>query len=498
MTSRTEHHLTERLGGPLGRHGIRTGPWFDPGPAVAIVATLLWLVLVVRQLPCQVKDPGDDVNAFLRLCYSDIGIYYRGNGVSEGALPYLDFEYDQPVLTGVLAALTRFLARLFGARVSADPQAVVDGAASYLAAAAVVLFVCFLALLTALMLMGARSQSARTPNGRVRSWDALMVAGAPVVLASGLINWDLFAVALATWAMLGWARGRPVAAGVLFGLAAAARFTPLTFYPFPIVIAIAVLCVRAGRLRSALATAGAALATFAGLNLVLAVAVPDAVRASMSSSSALGSVWYVLDQAGLTLTGTGVIAAVLIVGCWAGLAWLALRAPRRPRVGQLGYLMMVTPMILGSGYPPQAALWLLPLVVLARPNRLDFAIFNLGEVVYWLAVWIHLDGALGPAEGPGPALYWSAVGLRIACQLFVAVRVVHDIRRPWEDPVRVPFVDDPIGGVLDHAPDAFTISIGDEDADILDDQLSIFPVRAAAGPDEAAPVSARRAAEEDL
>lgn len=498
MTSRSEQHLTERLGGPLGRHGIRTGPWFDPGPMVAIVATLLWLLLVVRQLPCVVKDPGDDVNAFLRLCYSDIPLYYRSNGVSEGALPYLDFEYNQPVLTGVLATLTSFLARVFGARVSDEPQAVIDGAAAYSAAAGIVLFGCFLALVTALMLMGARSQSARTPSGRVRSWDALMVAGAPVVLASGLINWDLFAVALSTWALLSWARGRPVASGVLFGLAAAARFAPITFYPFPILIAIAVLCVRAGRLRSGLLAAGAALLTFAGINLVLAVAVPDAVRASIRSTSTLGSIWYVLEQMGLMLTGTEVIGAVLVLGCWAGLVWYALRAPRRPRVGQLAFLMMLTPMILGSAYPPQFALWLLPLVVLARPNRLDFAIFNLGEVVYWLAIWIHLNGALGPVEGPGPALYWSAVGLRIACQLFVAVRVIDDIRRPWEDPVRAPYVDDPIGGVLDHAPDAFTIGTGDEDAEVLDDDLAFFSAPTAAGADAPDPVTPRHASAEDL
>jgi len=44
--------------------------------------------------------------------------------------------------------------------------------------------------------------------------------------------------------------------------------------------------------------------------------------------------------------------------------------------------------------------------------------------------------------------------LRIFIQLWFALRVVDDIMRPWEDPVRLPMVDDPIGGVLDHAPDA--------------------------------------------
>ena len=58
------------------------------------------------------------------------------------------------------------------------------------------------------------------------------------------INWDLYAVALLALGMLAWARERPVAAGVLIGLAAATKF-----YPLFVLGPLLVLCLRAGRMR---------------------------------------------------------------------------------------------------------------------------------------------------------------------------------------------------------------------------------------------------------
>ena len=50
-------------------------------------------------------------------------------------------------------------------------------------------------------------------------------------------------------------------------------------------------------------------------------------------------------------------------------------------------------------------------------------------------------------------MYWTAVVIRVGVQIWVALQVIDDIMVPWEDPVRAPFVDDPLGGVVDHHPD---------------------------------------------
>ena len=115
--------------------------------------------------------------------------------------------------------------------------------------------------------------------------------------------------------------------------------------------------------------------------------------------------------------------------------------------------MLVTFLVFNKVYSPQYMLWLLPFVVLARPVRRDVLIFTASEAVYFFAIWGFLEGILGIGTG-ADSLYWLAAFLRVGVQVWIAVRVVDDVLHPWDDPVRQPFVDDPIGGVLDHAPDA--------------------------------------------
>ena len=62
----------------------------------------------------------------------------------------------------------------------------------------------------------------------------MLVAG---LLLTGLINWDLLAVALVAGALWAWARGRPVLTGVMIGLGAAAKLYPLFLLGAVLVVA---------------------------------------------------------------------------------------------------------------------------------------------------------------------------------------------------------------------------------------------------------------------
>src|SRR5690606_32440148 len=71
-------------------------------------------------------------------------------------------------------------------------------------------------------------------------------------------------------------------------------------------------------------------------------------------------------------------------------------------------------------------------------------------------VWVpRMYYYLGP-DGKGLPEQWftATVLLRDIAVLVLCALVVRHIRRPVEDPVRYGFVDDPLGGVLDQAPDA--------------------------------------------
>ena len=153
-----------------------------------------------------------------------------------------------------------------------------------------------------------------------------------------------------------------------------------------------------------------------------------------------------------------VLVALLLIGGGAAIAALLIWAPRRPRVAQGVFLVVVLFCLVNKVYSPQYMLWLLPLLVLARPVWRDWAVFTAAEVAYWWAVWQYLgDGAVYAGDGQ-PRLYIAAILLRVGVQVWLASNVVRDALRPESDPVRVGGVDDPHGGVLDRAPDAGWVS----------------------------------------
>ena len=132
---------------------------------------------------------------------------------------------------------------------------------------------------------------------------------------------------------------------------------------------------------------------------------------------------------------------------------LLLLAPRRPRLGQGIFLIVALFLMINKVYSPQYVLWLLPLLVLARPRWLDWAVFSVAEAVYFVAIWAHLDGRSAAGNGED-RLYWLAVLLRIAVQLWLCVRVARDMLQPERDVVRAGGLDDPDGGIFDGAADA--------------------------------------------
>ena len=450
--------LTGRIGGPLGRHARVAGVWFDPVPWAFGAALVTWFFTVLKQVRCLGNDPAALPNAASRLCYSDISVLYRsydsiwtGGPLYGGTQP---LEY--PVLSGGLIWVTRWLTRLLGGDVSptADAAARLHASDIFLGLNAVLLFCCFLALVWAHLQMGRRSASAYTDGVRVRSWDALFLAASPLVIAVGIINWDMFAVALTALAVLAWARRRPLIAGLLLGLACSAKFFPLA-----VVAVLFILCLRAAAWWTYTKFITGVVMAWLAANVPLALTNPDGWKYfytyNATRGADYGSVWYVLSLIGLPVGSVPLtIAEVALVAlAGAGIVTLVLTAPRRPRLGQVALLVLVAFMIINKVYSPQYVLWLLPFVILARPVILDVAIFSAGELAYFFAVFGFIGRSPGDQGLPDP-LYWAMVALRIGVEIWIAMRVLDDILRPWQDPVRTPLVDDPIGGVLDHAADA--------------------------------------------
>jgi len=280
-----------------------------------------------------------------------------------------------------------------------------------------------------------------------------MVAASPLLIATGLINWDLMPVALTAIGCMFWARRKPGWAGVLWGLGMAAKLYPL-FLIGPLLI----LCLRARRMRELGTCMLAFGAAWTVVNLPVIVLAPDQWLGFWTFNddrgADLGSIWYVLSLAGSAVPHLNEVSLGLFALMCVAIAGLIMFAHRRPRWGQVAFLVLFAFLATNKVYSPQYQLWLLPFLALARPRWRDWWIFTVAEIVYVLGIWGHLGGFLSPGNGGEDRLYWMSVLIRLAGEAWIVIMIVRDIFRPEHDPVRVPGVDDPSGGVLDHAPDA--------------------------------------------
>ena len=446
--------MLRRLGGPLGSHA---GSRLVLGPAVILIlATMSWLLLMGHQSSCRQTDPNTAVNAIARLCYTDIPVLYQARGLSEGKVVYVTAQWEYPVLTGGFVDVARRITDFLGTPASPDltSQQVLTNADIFYSVCSFMLFACFLALVVLQLHMGGK-----------RWWaTGLMVAVAPVVMAEGLINWDIFAVALTAAALFAWGKKHPYVAGIFFGLAVAAKLYPL-FILGPLLL----LCLRSRHLRAFGKLLAAATVTWVLVNAPVFFASPSGWlyfwQFNMDRGADLGSVWYVMSLAGIPVPNPGIWSFLLMMlGCL-GIGALIFLAPRRPRVGQVAFLVVALFLIVNKVYSPQYALWLLPLLALARPTWREWAIFNVAEVAYYFAIWGHLAGTLHPGDGGPDRVYWLAVFLRVGVSIWLMIVVANDMMNPDEDVVREDGVDDPIGGLLDGAREAWSLRLVSANAD---------------------------------
>lgn len=439
---------SELIGGPAGRHtAADSGGWWSPVRVVALVGIGMFTLGMVQKAPCVTSGWFHSAAAqYTHACYSDIPHLYRARGFAAGVVPYFDripehlsggLEYlEYPVLTGMFMEVAAWL----------TPGGTSAPKTFWLFSAGI-LMVC--AVVTVVSV--ARSH-------QHRPWDALLVALAPALALTATINWDLLAVALTSAGLLQWARFRPLASGVFLGLGTAAKF-----YPVLLLCPLLALCWRAGRLREFGMAAAGAVGAWLVVNLPFMVLAPRGWATFYTFSHQrgidFGSFWLLLTRwTDAPLDGVNTAAGVLVaVGC-AAIALLALRAPHRPRLGQLAFLVVALFIVTNKIYSPQYVLWLIPLAVLARPRWRDILFWQTCEVLYYLAIWMYLAHThTQEHQGLPPDGYHLAIVLHLAGTLGLCVVVVRDVLRPERDPVRRDGSDDPGGGVLDGAVDMFTL-----------------------------------------
>ena len=450
---------SELVGGPWGRHAVTGRALFWTPLRVCLLFTVAVLALAwTKQAPCA-DGNWTGSKQYTHFCYSDTVPLFGLHGLDEGQVPYLDSQVEYPVLTGAFMQTAATLARAYdGAAASVGPLPAVVPVESYYVVTCLLLSVC--ALLTTRAVVGLAGR---------RPWDAAMVGMSPLLFVHAFTNWDLFAVALATLGLWAWARRHPVLAGVLIGLGTAAKL-----YPVLLLGVLFVLCLRAGRLAPWLRAAAAAAVAWLAVNVPVAVLAPDNWGRFFALNGSRPADPDTLWNMALHATGDRIldgplapgespavlnaVVAVALLALAVGVGWLALAAPRRPRVAQLAFLLVAGFLLLNKVWSPQYSLWLLPLAVLARPRWRSLLLWQATEALLWVPRMLWYLGT--DNRGVGIEWFFFAVTLRDVAVVVLMALVVRDIWHPDLDEVRRswPGTDDPAGGPLDHTVDRFTLS----------------------------------------
>ena len=440
------------VGGPFGRLARAGRHWWSPLRVLLLFTTVAYAVGYALDLSCRATGWASP-ERYEHLCYSDIPPLYSLRGFADGLIPYLQTAPGQtpleyPVITGVFmqisAMITRGLTGVFGS---------LDAGQTFFDVNVLLLLIALLVAVITTALTVKR-----------RPWDAAMVALAPTVILAATVNWDLLPLAFAGCCLLLWSRSRPLAAGVLLGLAIAAKFYPLFF-----IGAFLVLTMRSGRWRAfGLLLAGTA-ASWLAVNLPFMIANAEGwsffYRFSQERGEDFGSIWFAASQLGIGSiqpeTLNPIASGLFLLLCLA-IGILALTTARRPRLAQLLFLIVAAFVVTNKVYSPQYVLWLVPLAAMARPRWREFIIWQAGEVVYFVAIWWFLVGyGVTDTKGMTPQWYAVATLVHIAVTIWFAALIIRDMVKPDRDPVRTDGFDDdsddPGGGVFNKAPDVFTL-----------------------------------------
>ncbi|MEP9381867.1 glycosyltransferase family 87 protein [Nocardioides cheoyonin] len=437
---------SEVVGGPLGRYAWGRRRWFGAAGILVLLTALTFAIGMVQKKPCYDATWQNATERYTHMCYSDLPYLYTLRGFAENEWPYSDdptvrarypqvMEYPVGISYYAWGAswVTQWITHpdtslRYAAPVEDLPG--LPGMDHEVRVFTVVNVVGFAvaALLATWLLAG---------TNRRRPWDAAAFALSPALALSGIVNWDLLAVAFVAGALWAWSRGRPLLTGVLVGLGTATKL-----YPLFLLGGLLLICWRRRHWRAyAAALVGAALAWVVA-DLPAYVTGPSEWKVfwtfNTDRGADLGSLWLVGSQiADVTLKPHTInLWSWVLFALWcAGVLVLGLRAPRTPRLAQLGFLIVAGFLLVNKVYSPQYVLWLLPLAVLARPRWRDQLVWQASEVVYFCCVWWYLGGQLTAGATDDVPFYWLAVLVRVAGELYLVGIVVRDILRPWHDPV---------------------------------------------------------------
>ena len=362
---------------------------------LAIVASLLSFAKFNHCPNSGWQSPDQYVHA----CYSDIPALYGERGLDKGVWAYSSGaeSVEYPVIQGAIMWFTA--------------KVIPHGINNYFYGSALLLALLFIFI--SLLLF------------RIKPEFGYLLPLAPAAIASMYINWDLWAIATMLLAIYWFDRKAEVASAVALGIAVSTKFLPIF-----LLIPIAIIFFRQEQIAKLFKYLAITIATFAAINLPVALTTPKGwwrfYDLNLNRGSDWGSVWYALSNLGLDLTHQNYLSVLcLAIGLTAlTIFLLQLRTP--PTLAHTAIFVMIIVMAVSKVYSPQYVLWLTPLAIIAMIDKRELTVFWFwqgAEVMYHLAIWQHLAQVTGAKFGLPVVAYSVITLIRIGASILLLVRL---------------------------------------------------------------------------
>ena len=363
--------------------------------ALALLASLLSFAKFNYCAETGWETPGQYVHA----CYSDIPALYGERGLDKGVWAYNNGEnsVEYPVVQGAI--------------MWASAKVIPEGANNYFYGSALLLALLFIFI--ALIVF------------RIRPEFGYLLPLAPAAIASLYINWDLWAIAAMMLAIYWFDRKQDYASAFALGIAISTKFLPIF-----LLIPIALIYFRREDLLKFVKYSAVVVATFAAVNLPVALTTFDGwwrfYSLNLNRGSDWGSLWYALSNLGLDLTHQNYLSVLLLLIAITLFSLFFLQTVDVLKLAHVALFIMVAVMAVSKVYSPQYVLWLVPLAVIALIDKRDLAIFWFwqgAEVLYHLAIWQHLASVTGAKFGLPVVAYSIITLIRIGASIALVVRL---------------------------------------------------------------------------
>lgn len=366
---------------------------------VVLLLALLASVLSFAKFNHCASTGWQSPDQYVHACYSDIPALYGERGLDKGVWAYSSGadSVEYPVIQGVIMWVSA--------------KVIPDGINNYFYGSALLLALLFIfiSLLTF----------------RIKPEFGYLLPLAPAAVASLYINWDLWAIAMMMLAIYWFDRKAEVASAVALGIAISTKFLPIF-----LLIPIAIIFFRQEQISKLLKYCAIAIATFAAINLPVALTTPEGwwrfYDLNLNRGSDWGSLWYALSNLGLNLTHQNYLSILLLMIGLSALTIFLLQLRTPPTLAHTAIFVMIIVMAVSKVYSPQYVLWLTPLAIIAIIDRRELTIFWFwqgAEVIYHVAIWQHLAQVTGATFGLPVVAYAVITLVRIGASILLLVRL---------------------------------------------------------------------------